>query len=264
MSSAHGAQPAGERLASPLTRLAPEVKLVALVAFLVVVALTPPQRPWAFAVHGAVVVAVAFVALVPFRTLATRLVFELPVLALAATYAAFGRAPRVEVLFGLTLSRPGLVVAFGVLAKATIGVVAVSIVAASTDATDVVRGLARLRVPGWFCDLVALSARQVEVLRAEAARVRLAAELRGGPGRVDTWRAVARSLGTLFVQGAGRAERLATSVAVRSAGGADGGRLVLTPAGGSAATPVASASQWATAFAPAALATVALVVGVLR
>ncbi|HEX2578041.1 MAG TPA: energy-coupling factor transporter transmembrane component T, partial [Aquihabitans sp.] len=178
MSASHGAAPAGDRLESPLTRLAPEVKIVALVAFLVAVALTPPQRPWAFAVHAAVVLVVAVVALVPLRTLATRLVFEIPVLALAATYAIAGRGPRVEVLGGLTLSRPGLVVAGGVLAKATIGVVAVSIVAASTDASELVRGLARLRVPAWFCDMIALAARQVEVLRAEAARVRLAAELR--------------------------------------------------------------------------------------
>lgn len=260
MSAAHGAQPAGARLESPLTRLAPEVKIVALIAFLVAVALTPPQWPWAFAVHATVVVGVGLVALVPLRTIGSRLVFEIPVVALAATYAVFGRAPRVEVVAGLTLSEPGLVVAFGVLAKATIGVLAVSVVAASTTSTELVRGLARLRVPSWFCDLVALSARQVEVLRAEAARVRLAAELRGGPGRVDTWRAVARSLGTLFVQGASRAERLATSVAVRSGGGP--GPLVLAPSG-SAASPSATPRQWATAAVPVALASAALLVGVL-
>lgn len=261
MSSAHGAKPA-ERLESPLTGLAPEVKLVALVAFLVAVALTPPRLPWAFAVHGTVVLGVAVLALVPFRTLAIRLVLEVPVLALAATYAVAGRAPRVEVVAGLTLSRPGLLVAGGVLAKATIGVVAVSIVAASTTVTEMVRGLARLRVPSWFCDLVALSARQVEVLRSEASRVRLAADLRGGPGRLATWRAMARSLGTLFVQGAGRAERLATSIAVRSAGTRPG-PLVPAPTRGSSA-PVASSRQWVSALVPAVLATAALLVGVLR
>ena len=261
MSSAHGAQPAGDRLESPLTRMAPEVKVVALVAFLVAVALTPPQWPWVFAVHASVVLVVGLVALVPFRVLATRLVFEIPVLALAATYAIAGRAPRVEVVAGLTLSRPGLVVAFGVLAKATIGVVAVSIVAASTTPSELVRGLGRLRVPAWFCDLVALSVRQVEVLRAEAARVRLAAELRGSHGRVDTWRAVARSLGTLFVQGAARAERLATSVAVRS-GGPGSGPLVVV-ANGSTSTPVADGRQWIWAGVPAFLAAAALMVGVI-
>lgn len=260
MSSTHGAGPTGDRLASPLTRLAPEVKLVALVAFLVVVALTPPQRPWAFAVHGVVVVAVAVVALVPMRTLVTRLVIEAPVVALAGTYVAFGRGPRQEVLAGLTVSRPGSVVAFAVLVKATIGVVAVSVVAASTDTTGLVRGLARLRVPSWFCDLVALSARQVEVLRTEAARVRLAAELRGGPRRLDTWRAVARSLGTLFVQGAARAERLATSVAVRSGSGAG---LVVASTAGSPSTPSATAAQWASAFAPTVLAAAGLLAGVV-
>lgn len=259
MSSAHGVPPAGDRLASPLTAMAPEVKLIALIAFLVAVALTPAQRPWAFAVHAVVVAVVAVVALVPLRTLLTRLVFELPVLALAATYVAFGRGPRVEVLAGLSLSRPGSVVAFGVLAKATIGVVAVSVLAASTEVTELVRGLSRLRLPGWFCDLVALSARQVEVLRAEAARVRLAAELRGGPRRVDAWRAVARSLGTTFVQGASRAERLATSVAVRSGGGASGPLVVTAGHGPSSAS--ASARQWASASVPAAVATAVLLAG---
>ena len=258
MSSAHGSQPAGDRLESPLTRMAPEVKVVALIGFLMAVALTPPEWPWAFAVHATVVLTVAVMALVPFRTLAMRLVFEIPVLALAVTYAIAGRPPRVEVIAGLTLSRPGLTVAFGVLSKATIGVVAVSVIAASTTATELVRGLARLGVPAWFGDLVALSARQVEVLRAEAARVRLAAELRGSPGRADTWRAVSRSLGTLFVQGAARAERLATSVAVRSAGP---GPLVLAPAG-AGSSPAATGRQWAWAAVPALLATAALLVGV--
>lgn len=262
MSSAHGAQPAGERLESPLTRLAPEVKLVALVAFLVAVALTPPQRPGLFVLHGALVLVVVAVALVPLRTLATRLVFEVPVLALAATYAIAGKGPRVEVMAGLTLSRPGLVVAGSVLAKATIGVVAVSIVAASTTPTEMVRGLARLGAPSWFCDLVVLSVRQVEVLRSEAARVRLAAGLRGAPGRVATWRAVARGLGTLFVQGATRAERLATSIDLRS-GSAGSGPLVRTRIGPTSA-PVATTRQWVSALMPTVLATAGLLVGVIR
>lgn len=260
MSAAHGGQSAVGRLESPLTRLAPEVKLVALVTFLLAVAVTPPHRPWAFAVPAAVVVVVAVVALVPLRTLAGRLVFEIPVLALAATYALAGKGPRVDVVAGMTLSRPGVVVAGAVLAKATIGVVAVSVVAASTTATEMVRGLARLRVPSWFGDLVALSARQVEVLRAEAMRVRLAAELRGGTGRIATWRAVARGLGTLFVRGASRAERLATSVEVR--GGIGSAPLVTAPTGASAVPP-ATTGQWLSALVPASLATVTLLVGLI-
>lgn len=262
MSSAHGAQPAGERLESPLTRLAPEVKLVALVAFLVAVALTPPQRPALFVLHGALVLVVGAVALVPFRTLATRLVFEVPVLALAATYAIAGKDPRVDAVAGLTLSRPGLVVAGSVLAKATIGVVAVSIVAASTTPTEMVKGLARLGAPSWFCDLVALSVRQVEVLRSEAVRVRLAAGLRGGAGRVAAWRAVARSLGTLFVQGAVRAERLATAIDLRS-GGTGSGPLFGIPVSPTSA-PVATTRQWVSALTPTVLATAGLLMGLIR
>ena len=110
----------------------------------------------------------ALLAFVPLGVLARRSVFELPVLAIAVVYAAFGHGPRVDV-GPLSLSEPGLEVAIAVLAKATIGIVAVSAVAATTTATELVRGLRRLRFPVWFCDLVAVASRQVEVLREEAA-----------------------------------------------------------------------------------------------
>ena len=259
MSSSHGAaERPGERIEGPLTRIAPEVKLIALVAFLFVVALTPPSRPWAYSVQLLVALGAAMLAFVPLGSLARRSVFELPVLAIAIVSAVFGRGDRLDV-GPISLSEPGLQIALAVLAKATIGIVAVSAVAATTTTTDLVRGLRRLRFPVWFCDLVALAARQVEVLREEAARIRLAASVRaGGRRRQDEWRAVVRSLGGLFVRSSERAERLTTAIALRS-GTADSGAglVVATEVGASA--PARPATDWAFALVPAALAGAALV-----
>ena len=264
MSSAHGAaERPGDRIDGPLTHLAPEVKVIALVAFLVVVALTPASRPGAYVVQLLVAIGAALLAFVPLGVLARRSVFELPVLAIAVVYAAFGHGPRVAV-GPLSLSEPGLEVAVAVLAKATIGIVAVSAVAATTTATELVRGLRRLRFPVWFCDLVAVAARQVEVLREEAARVRLAASVRaGGRRRRDEWRAVVRSLGGLFVRSSERAERLTTAIALRSGSrGSSGGGLVVT-ADPRAAAAAAPGGEWLLALVPAALAGVALLTAVL-
>lgn len=260
MSSAHGAaERAGDRIEGPLTALAPEVKVIALVAFLVVVALTPPSHPWAYAIQLLVALGAAVLAFVPLGTLARRSVFELPVLAVAAVYAVLGHGPRVD-LGPLSLSEPGVRVAVAVLAKATIGIVAVSAVAATTTATALVRGLHRLRFPAWFCDLVAVAARQVDVLREEAARIRLAASVRaGGRHRRDEWRAVVRSLGGLFVRSSERAERLTMAITLRSGNNPGGGLAVVTVGPERTATR-APATDWLVALVPASLALVALLV----
>ena len=218
MSRAHAGATAsvGVRVVhTPLTALAPEAKLVGLVTFLVTVAVTPPSRPWVLAGDAAIAVVVAAIALVPARAIARRLAVDLPLGVLAATIAIAGSGPRFHVA-GVSLSRAGLHVGLALLAKATIGIVAVSAVAASTTASETVAGLRRLRLPSWACDLTALTARQLQVLGDDLARLRLAGSIRAGDrGRGGEWSAVARSLGVLFVRSVERADRLEVALAAR-------------------------------------------------
>ena len=236
----------------PLTGLAPEAKLVGLVAFLVVVAVTPPSRPWALAGQAVVAAALATAALVAPRDLLRRLVIDLPLVVLAATTAVAGTGPRLDVA-GLSLSRAGLQVGLGLLAKATIGMVAVSAVAASTTASETVAGLRRLRLPAWICDLVSLTARQLQVLGDELGRLRLAGAVRAGTrGRRGEWTAVARALGVLFVRSVERTDRLQVALAARG-GTALGSLGPLTSTTPSTAAPQ---SSWPIVLAPAAVALV--------
>jgi cobalt/nickel transport system permease protein len=228
MSASHGTGPAPDRLRGPLSGLAPEVKVVGLVAFLLVVAVTPPTAPWALAAQGAVAVAVA------------------------------GKAPHVEVL-GISLSQPGLRVGLAILAKATIGIVAVSALAASTSVPATIAGLARLGVPAWFRHLLVLSVRQLQVLRADLARIRRAVELRTAATRrtVDL-AAGARSLGVLFVRSTERADTLRLAADLRGGGAAEAGEAQphTTASGGRPARPGPAA--WLAGLAPALLAGVAV------
>ncbi len=269
MSSAHNAAGGrgGARVRGPLTDLAPEAKLAGLVVFLVVVAVTPPSRPWALAGQAVVAVAVAALALVTVRDVVRRLAVDLPLVVLAATIAIAGSGPRVDVV-GVSLSRAGLEVGLALLAKATIGIVSVSAVAAATTASETVAGLRRLRLPAWVCDLVALTSRQLQVLGDELGRLRMAGALRAGTrGRRGEWSAVARSLGVLFVRSVERSDRLQLALAAR--GGTTLGALRMGRPTGPPAAPapsVASAATrarwmsttntWLAALAPA---TVALV-----
>jgi cobalt/nickel transport system permease protein len=241
----------GERLVGPLHRWAPETKLTGLLGFLLVVAVTPPGQPRALAAQGALAAAVAALALVEPRALGRRLALDVPLLLLAATYAVAGHGPTVTVL-GLALSGPGLRVGVALLAKATIGIVAVSAMAATTDVTEVVTGLRRLRVPGWLCDLVGLSARQVGVLGDDLSRLRLAAAVRaGGTGRRRQTAAVTRALGVSFVRAAERVERLQLGAQAR------GGPTLGAKLRPGRAVPAATLGTWAGAALPVAGAIVA-------
>jgi len=236
----------GERVVGPLDRLAPEAKLVGLVGFLLVSAVTPPGRFVVLAAHAAVAVAVAAVAAVPPRALARRFLLDVPLVVLALTYAAAGRGPRTSLL-GLSLSVAGLEVGSSMVAKATIGIIAVSALAATTSVSETVAGLRRLGLPGWFTDLVGLSARQAEVLGADVERMRLAASVRGR-GRWSEWTAVARALGVSFVRATERVDRL--QMATQARGGTTLGAIVV--AGPS--IPAATAGTWTRAALPAATA----------
>lgn len=246
MSGRHGrATRPGERVTGPLDRWAPEVKLVGLIAFLLVVAVTPPDHPRALAAQGAVATGLAAVALVEPRAILRRLVLDVPILVLALTYAVAGHGPRTSLL-GLPLSEAGLRVGAALLARATIGIVAVSAFAAATTVGEVVTGLRRLRLPGWLCDHVGLAARQVAVVGDDLDRLRLAAAVRaGGGGRRRQSAAVARSLAVSFVRAAERVDRM--QVAAEARGGGNLGAVVL-PAH---PVPAGVAPSWAGAALPA-------------
>jgi cobalt/nickel transport system permease protein len=230
------------------------VKLAGLVAFLLVVAVTPTAAPWALAAEAGIVVAVAAVALVSWRSVAGRLALDLPLAVLAVAYALAGRGPHVEVA-GVALSVPGLHAGLGILAKATIGIVAVSALAASTSMPDTIAGLTRLGAPPWFRQLLALSSRQLQVLRGDIARLRQAAAVRtASPRRTVALAAGARSLGSLFVRSTERADTMRLAAALR------GGDELAALAVPSAAPGRRDAGAWAVALVPALAAVAVLAV----
>ena len=110
---------------SGVHRLAPECKLVATLAFVVAVAVTPLcEVVWAFAgLDAAVLAVVAVIAHVPLRRLLRRFAIEVPFLAFALFLPFIGGGERVDVWF-LSLSVSGLWGAWNIVVKATLGVAA--------------------------------------------------------------------------------------------------------------------------------------------
>jgi cobalt/nickel transport system permease protein len=193
---------------SPVHRAPAHLKVLVLLAFVVGVVATPREWYPAFAGWLLLLVTVVALAQVPFGYLARRMVIEVPFLVFAALMPFVAQGPRVDVL-GLSLSESGLVSAWGLAVKGSLGVLASLTLAATTEATDVVRGLQRLRLPDLLVQIMAFMVRYLDVVTADLSRMLVAMRARGvDPRSPRHWPALARTLGALFVRSYERGERV--------------------------------------------------------
>ncbi|MBF8190397.1 cobalt ECF transporter T component CbiQ [Nonomuraea sp. K274] len=193
---------------SVVHRLPSQCKLVAVLAFAVVVVATPRERLWAFALYAALLGAVVVAARVPPAYVARRMVIEVPFVLFAFLIPVIGMGERTTVL-GLSLSVPGLWAAWNILAKATLGVVASILLAATTEPRAILMGAQRLRLPSLLVQIAMFMLRYLDVIMDEMRRMRVARESRGFEAR--NFRhipVVARSAGALFIRSYERGERV--------------------------------------------------------
>ncbi len=193
---------------SPLHRAEPHLKIVGLLAFVLVVVATPREWFLAYAFYLVVLAGVIAVSRVPFGYLLPRLVVELPFVVFAVLLPFIAHGPQVQVL-GLSLSEPGLLAAWGLLAKGTLGVLASLTLAATTEPDDLLRGLQRLRLPDLLVQIMGFMIRYLDVVTGDLKRMLTAMRSRCcDPRSPRHWPALAKALGALFVRSYERGERV--------------------------------------------------------
>ena len=193
---------------SPLHRAPAHLKVAGLVVFMLVVVATPVAWTAAFVGFAAVLVVLVALSGVPVPYLARRMVVETPVLLFAALLPFVAVGPRVEVL-GVSVSEAGLLAAGGLVVKATLGVLASLLLAATTDPRDLLVGLERLRVPAQLVQIMGFMIRYLDVVTDELRRMRTARESRGFTARDPRhWPVIGRSAGALFIRSFERGERV--------------------------------------------------------
>lgn len=193
---------------SVVHRLPAHVKVVALLLFVGAVVATPREAFWAYGLHAMVLLTAIAVSTVRFRVLLPRLVIEVPfvVFALLMPFVAVGPQTQVG---PLSLSVAGLWGAWALLAKGTLGALASLLLAATTSPTELVGGLARLRLPRRLVEILAFMIRYLDVVTGELRRMRIARESRGFAGRsLAAWPVIAGSAGALFIRSFERGERV--------------------------------------------------------
>jgi cobalt/nickel transport system permease protein len=236
---------------SPVHRLPTEVKIVAAFLGLLCMVLTPPA---AFAVFGGyllLLAAVWAVARIPAGWITRRSVIEAPFVVLAVLLPFRGGPPHVDIGW-LTLSEPGLLDAWNIVVKGTLGVLTSLTLAATTPLRDLLLGLQRLHVPSIVVTIATLMLRYVDVIADEARRMRLARISRGDNPRF-LWQAgaTAKGVGALFVRSYERGERVHLAMLSR---GWTGQMPQLSDA-------VTTRRDWLTGLAPVAVAFALAVTG---
>jgi cobalt/nickel transport system permease protein len=236
---------------SVVHRLPPQVKIVAAVLGVVCVVATPREAFPVFGGYLLLLAAVWVAARIPAGWILRRSVIEAPFVVLAVLLPFTGPDPRIELL-GLSLSEPGLLGAWNILVKGTLGVLTSLTLAATTPMRDLLVGLQRLRAPALVTTIATLMLRYLDVIGAEARRMRLARLSRGHDPRF-LWQAgaTARGIGALFLRSYERGERVHLAMLSR---GWTGAMPVLTP-------DTTTRADWVRGLAPVAVAAALAVTG---
>jgi cobalt/nickel transport system permease protein len=193
---------------SVVHRLPAHVKLLALLLFMLTVVATPREAIWAFLLYAGLLAIVAAIAGIKPGFIARRMVVEIPFLIFALLLPFIATGPKIDVL-GIPMSENGLWGAWNLIAKATLGVVASILLAATTEPRDVILGLQRLRVPQTLVQIMAFMVRYIDVIGDEMQRMRIARESRAFEAKhLGQLKIVAHAAGALFIRSYERGERV--------------------------------------------------------
>ena len=193
---------------SPLHRLPPQCKLVASLAFVLVVVATPRGQFWAFGAYAGLLGVVALLAHVPVGLVLRRMVVEAPFVVFAFLLPFVSRGDQVDVL-GMELSESGLLGAWNILAKGSLGVIASILLIATTEPRSLLLGLERLRMPQLMVQIMQFMFRYLDVISSEMHRMRIARESRAFEARtLRNLGVIAHSAGALFIRSYERGERV--------------------------------------------------------
>ncbi|MCR2801147.1 cobalt ECF transporter T component CbiQ [Microbacterium sp. zg.Y818] len=205
-----------------LRTASPRLKLLAVLAFAIVVVATPREWFAAFAVYGLIVAGFLIAARVTLRTLLARMGIEIPFVLFAMLMPFVASGPRVDA-WGLQLSVEGLWGGWGLLAKATLALMASIVLVSTTEPRAIILALEQLRLPRELTAIAAFMLRYLDVITGEWKRMRVAQDSRGfGAGGYRSWPVLARGVGALFARSHGRGERV--HLAMLSRGYLEAGR----------------------------------------
>ena len=222
---------------SPVHALDPRAKILAALAFVLAVVLSPPLPAAGLIGAVALLVAGALLARLPLGHVLGRSALVLPfagTIALLAPLAAHGGSLNWAGLAG-AYANGGWIVAYAVLSKAWLSAFTAVLLSATTPVPRLFKGLERLRVPDVMLMMLAFMYRYVGAMRDQVTSLRRALDSRAPSlTRLGRLRLYGNLAGNMFLRSYERGERVYAAMRSR---GYDGGmpsaeELSLRPADG--------------------------------
>ena len=211
-------------LDSLLHRLDPRTKILASVAFVLLVVITPPARWQGYALCFILVASLALLSRLPLTFIVKRSLVIAPFVLVIALFVPFFKpaSPGDTVftskiwLWNLSVTKSGLLTLFGVVTKAWLSVLSTILLSSTTRFSELLKGLDKLGVPKVMVMTLSFSYRYLFVIVDELTRMRRARDSRNFGGR---WRWQMRTIGnivgTLFIRSFERSERVYQAMAAR-------------------------------------------------
>ncbi len=204
---------------SPIHRLDPRIKLVAVLAFVILSAVLPAWPLTRFAPLAVLVLTGLAFTRLPWGFVLARCLLVLPFVGLVALFLPFTRGEHVLVELapiGLPIYAEGVQLALAILVKGTLAILAVSWLVFTTPFSRLLLSLRALRVPRVIVAVLGFLFRYLDLLADEGLRVRRARQARS-PGRPRRWRgrSTGGMVGRLLLRTLDRAERVHRAMVAR-------------------------------------------------
>ena len=206
---------------SPVHRLDPRSKLVATLAFIAAVVLTPPASWLAYGLYLVIVATLILISRVPLLYIIKRSLVIIPFVLLAAIFIPFFKEGEVAGSYNLwqwqvSVTHSGLQLLWSILAKSWLSILSLVLLTSTTSFSNLLKGLEQLRMPGVIVILLSFMYRYNFLLTDEVMRMKQARDSRSfGGKRLRQIGTTGNMIGTLFIRSYERGERVYAAMVAR-------------------------------------------------
>jgi cobalt/nickel transport system permease protein len=208
-------------LNSVIHRLDPRTKLIASLAFIIAVVLTPTSNLRVFAFYFAIIALMLAFSRLPAAYVLKRSLVVLPFVLLIAVFIPFFKEGEVAASFNLWLwqisvTYNGLLVLVNVVVKSWLCILALILLSSTTRFDDLLKGIKQLGMPQVMILILSFMYRYIFVLVDEAMRLQQARDSRNfGGSWLHHLKTVGHMVGTLFIRSYERGERIYAAMLAR-------------------------------------------------
>lgn len=206
---------------SPVHRLDPRSKLVATLAFIAAVALTPSASWLVYGLYLVIVATLILISRVPLLYVIKRSLVIIPFVLLVAIFIPFFKEGEVAGSYNLGLwqvsvTHSGLQLLWSILARSWLSILSLVLLTSTTSFSSLLKGLEQLRMPRVIVMLLSFMYRYIFLLTDEVMRMKRARDSRNfGGRRLRQIGTTGNMIGTLFIRSYERGERVYAAMVAR-------------------------------------------------